>query len=67
MRRAEIAEEREPTDYEVIGMRHARYRGRDYYGEHAADMAELAQLRDWKLWALRRLQMLAILRRGGGP
>jgi hypothetical protein len=39
-----------PNTYEVIGITHARYAGRDFYGEHASDMAELAWLRDWKRW-----------------
>ena len=40
-----------PTMYEYIDMNHARYKGRDFYGAHADDLAELNYLRDWKAWA----------------
>lgn len=47
-----------PNDWESLGPRHARYKARDFYGEHAADMAELNYLRDWKRWAEQQLASL---------
>jgi len=51
-------------EYEVIGVNHARYKGRDFYGEHAADLAELHQLRDWKSWAEKEIYSLDAFCRG---
>jgi hypothetical protein len=51
----------EPKPQEYVGVHHARYNGRDFYGERADDIAELHYLRDWKHWALRRLRGLEAL------
>ena len=47
-----------PPEDEHIGWRHARFKGRDFYGEHADDMAELNYLREWKRWAEQELRSL---------
>lgn len=47
-----------PPEYEYVGVHHARFRGRDFYGEHADDMAELNYLREWKRWAEQELRSL---------
>jgi len=39
-----------PAQYETLGLTHERYNSRDFYGEHAADLAELAYLRDYRRW-----------------
>lgn len=54
----------EPKPDEYIGVNHARYNGRDFYGEHAYDLAELNYLRDWKRWAI-SVAMLAALKSVG--
>lgn len=41
----------EPKVWETLGLQHSRYNRRDFFGEHADDMAELHYLRDWKRWA----------------
>lgn len=53
----------QPEEPQYVGWRHARYRGRDFYGEHAHDMAELNYLRDWKRWAEEKLKALEILQK----
>lgn len=47
-----------PQEWEFVALGHSRYKGRDFYGEHADDMAELNYLRDWKRWAERELRGL---------
>ena len=45
-----------PVEPDYVGLQHARYNGRDFYGEHAHDRAELTYLRDWKHWAEQELR-----------
>jgi hypothetical protein len=45
-----------PPEHEHIAWQHSRYKGRDFYGEHADDLAELNYLRDWKRWAEQELR-----------
>lgn len=47
---------REPSEWQFVEPRHSRYKGRDFYGEHADEMAELNYLRDWKRWAEWRIK-----------
>ena len=49
---------KKPTEYEAVGYNHARYNGRDFYGDRADDMAELNYLRDSKRWAEQELRSL---------
>jgi predicted alpha/beta hydrolase len=55
---------KKPDEYEYVGVHHARYKGRDFYGEHADDMAELRYLRDWKRWAEQELKSFDAFYRG---
>lgn len=47
---------KEPEPEAFIGTGHSRYKGRDFYGDHADTMAELYYLRDWKLWVEQRFR-----------
>jgi hypothetical protein len=47
---------KEPQPEESVGYMHCRYKGPDFYGEHAHDIAELNYLRDWKRWAEQELR-----------
>lgn len=49
---------KKPPEYEYVGVSHARYKGRDFYGDRADDIAELHYLRDWKAWAEQELKSL---------
>ncbi|MFL6600756.1 MAG: hypothetical protein ACJ8R9_05440 [Steroidobacteraceae bacterium] len=40
-----------PQPDEFVAPNHHRYQGRDFYGEHAQELAEVHYLRDWKRWA----------------
>lgn len=46
----------EPQPEEYVGLRHHRYNGRDFYGEHAQELAEVHYLRDWKRWAEQQMR-----------
>jgi hypothetical protein len=45
-----------PEPPESVGWHHARFRGRDFYGEHAETLAELNYLREWKRWAEEKIK-----------
>jgi len=45
-----------PTEPQTIGWKHERYNGRDFFGDHAADLSELSYLRDLCAWQQRRLE-----------
>lgn len=47
---------KEPEPEKFVAIGHAKYRGRNFYGDHADAMAELHYLQDWKLWAEQRLR-----------
>lgn len=47
---------KEPQPEEYVAPMHHRYNGRDFYGEHAQELAEVHYLRDWKLWAEQELR-----------
>lgn len=55
---------KKPAEWECLGVNHSRYNGRDFYGEHADDMAELNYMRDWKRWAEQELRSLEGFYRG---
>lgn len=55
---------KKPPETEVLGWQHCRYNGRDFYGEHADERAELTYLRDWKRWAEQELRSLEAFYRG---
>jgi hypothetical protein len=42
----------------TVGVNHSTYNGRNFYGEHADDMAELHWRRDWMAWAEQELRIL---------
>lgn len=46
-----------PPEPEVVGWQHSRYNGREFYGQHADERAELTYLRDWKRWAEQELRI----------
>lgn len=46
---------KEPQPDEFIALNHHRYKGREFYGEHAQELAEVHYLRDWRRWAEQRL------------
>jgi hypothetical protein len=45
-----------PLPPQTIGWQHERYKGRDFFGDHAHDLSELAYLRDLCRWQARRLR-----------
>jgi hypothetical protein len=49
----------EPQPDEFVAPNHHRYQGRDFYGEHAQELAEVHYLRDWKRWAEQHLRAFA--------
>lgn len=47
-----------PVEYEVLEIGHSRWNSRNYYGDHAADLAELSYLRAYRAWADQELKSL---------
>jgi len=44
-----------PEPPQFVGVHHERYNGRDFYGTHASERAELTYLRELCAWQARRL------------
>lgn len=57
------AKDPKPEPPQTIGWQHERYNGRDFYGGHSNDRAELAYLRDLCAWQQRRLDGAAAFER----
>lgn len=48
----------EPQPETFVRLGHHMYNGRNYYGDHASELAELAYLRDWKVWAEQHIKTI---------